>query len=52
MTKIEIFSTGYTWNWLHTLNQFMNGVVLGAGFLLVFLVFILFVNKFSKKDKQ
>lgn len=52
MTKIEIFDTGYTWNWLHTLNQFMDGVVWGAGVLLVFLVFILFVNKFSKKDKQ
>lgn len=52
MSKIEIFSTGYVWNWLHTLNQFLDGAAWGAGFVFVFLIFILFVSKSGKKDKS
>ena len=52
MTKIEIFSTGYVWNWLHTLNQFFDGLAWGAGLVLVFIIFVLFVNKSSEKDKH
>lgn len=49
MTKVAIFNTSYEWNWLHTLNQFLNGVSWGAGVALVFLLFILFVNKSGTK---
>ena len=52
MTKIEIFDTSYIWNWLHTLNQFLDGAAWGSGLVLVFLIFILFVSKSSKKDKS
>lgn len=51
MSQIEIFNSGYVWNWLHTLNQFLDGAAWGAGLVLVFIGFILFVNKTRKKDK-
>ena len=51
MNQIDIFSTGYVWNWLHTLNRFLDGAAWGAGLVLVFLVFILLVNKSNKKDE-
>ena len=51
MSQIDIFSTGYAWNWLHTLNLFLDGAAWGAGLVLVFLIFALFVNRCGKKDK-
>lgn len=58
MSKIEIFSTGYEWNWLNTLNRFIDGVAFGAGIVLVVILFVLFINIKStgkskeKKEKQ
>lgn len=51
MSKIEIFSTGYTWNWLRTLNQLVDGFSWGAGLVLAFAIFVVVISKFSKKDK-
>lgn len=52
MSKIPIFSTGYEWNWLHTLNQFIDGAAWGAGLVLVFVLFVRFVNGADKKTKK
>lgn len=51
MSQIEIFNSGYAWNWLRTLNQFLDGFSWGAGLVLAFAIFVVFVNKSSKKDK-
>lgn len=52
MSKLAIFNTGYEWNWLHTLNQFIDGIAWGAGLVLVFILFIRFINKADKNGDQ
>lgn len=49
--KIQIFDTQYAWNVLASINTFLDGMLFGLGFLMVFMVFVLLTKK-QTKDKE
>lgn len=49
--KIQIFSTGYEWNVIASLNKFIDGVLFGLGLLLVALIFSLYLSITDKKKE-
>lgn len=52
MTEIPIFNTGYTWNWLATLNHFIDGIGFASGALLVVLAVLLAISTAVKSSEK
>lgn len=50
--QLEILDTGYVWNWLVSLNNFLEGLEWGAGLVFMFTIFVLLVNKSGAGKKK
>lgn len=50
--NIEIFNTGYDWNWLRSLNQFLDGFSWGTGLVFALLLCVLIIRVFGKKKND
>lgn len=51
-STIEIFDTGYTLNWLVTLNDLLQGFVIGTGVILALVLWIIIIQLLPKSKKK
>lgn len=49
---IEIFNTGYALNWLVTLNDLLQGFVIGTGIILALVLWISIIQLLPKSKKK